>query len=218
MPPAEHPPIVLTAKTGELLNVLTKRLRLLSIPQIARTWFTDTRDPPINALQTAKRLETRGLVRVLAVMAHPEIELVNPLFRWLPNSDAEPPDFGRLAYRAQARWTRALARLSLVMATERANHLVGGRLGGRPLRSREVTHELHLGQLFLRLRDEAPATAESWQPEDQLFRERRGEGRKLPDAQVTVPEIVAIEFAGAYAKSKIAKIHQDLQHSRYELW
>jgi hypothetical protein len=210
-------PLLLTEKTSDLLSVLTGRVPMLTIPQIANEWFLDTRDPAMNAMQTAKRLEARGLVRVFPAMAHPPIELAAPLFRWTPPQTQEP-DFGRLAYQAKSRWKWPLVRTQMVSATSQANALVGGRLGGRPIRSRDLTHDLHVAQLYLQIRNQSPTVADTWRPEAELFMERQGQGTKIPDAEVQTPDCLAIEFAGAYGKSKLVRIHQDFKKGAYELW
>lgn len=202
----------------QLLWTLTHRLRLLSVPQIARTWGIGTSESA--APFRVRQLAAAGLIEMKPTMVHPELELIGPVLNWRPG-DAEP-DFGAVAYRLQSRWKETAVSVVLVHATRIAVQMFGGFTGGRGPRPSEATHDLHLAHVFLRLQGTDPKLARRWCSESELYAEGRGRNERLPDAVIRgragVPPIRIIEFGGAYAKAKLADFHRAMSGLRYEVW
>src|SRR5262245_38246284 len=97
-------PAVLTRRDLEILDALTKRVRVLSIPQIARTWWAEAADPLRVANNRLRTLQAEELVRVERLPAHPELDLQAPAATWSPGDAA--PDFGAISHRLQSRWNQ----------------------------------------------------------------------------------------------------------------
>ncbi|HWL93116.1 MAG TPA: hypothetical protein VNT79_06250 [Phycisphaerae bacterium] len=208
----------LTARDEQIFWTLTHRLRLLSVRQVARTWWKTNH--PASAVSRLRQLADAGLVEVENVMAHPEVQLAAPVLAWQPGDDE--PDFGAVAYRLKSRWTKAPIPTPLVHATRAAVGMFGGYTGGRGPRPSEATHDLHLAQVFLSLQAGDPQLAKRWVSENELYADGRGRNERLPDALIRgrragePPRIV--EFGGSYSKAKLADFHRELSANSYEIW
>jgi hypothetical protein len=201
-----------------LLDTITRRVRIVSIAQAARTFWSHTAHPDANALRRIAALQTAGLVHHFTVMAHPELPLASPLLRWSP--DAPEPDFGALSHRLKVRWTEPPRPTRVVMATPSAGTWLGGR-GGRHPRPSEATHDLHLAAVYLTILRHAPDRAHFWLSEAQLQAGGAGRNEKLPDAMISSPtEQTVIEFGGAYPKYKLREFHAYCSDRglAYEVW
>ena len=193
-----------------LLQVLTHRVRLLTLPQIARTW---------GALQTIKqlrRLEGRGLLVSFAAVIHPELSLQRPVASWRIGEQA--PDFGAVSYALRSRWNQAGVSTPCVIASRAAGRMFGGH-GGRFPRESEETHDVHLAGVYLRLLKADPRLASSWIHEEEIRAERESRRGKLPDAVLKSTGKI-IEFGGAYKKAKLISFHEYCRASgqEYEVW
>lgn len=202
-----------------LLWVLTHRLRLLSVAQVARTWWPTVQQRSVEA--RLRGLVKAEMIRIESFMAHPELPLPGPVFSWHPG-DVEPA-WGPIAYRLQSRWPKPLVATPLVFATPQCTRMFGGYTGGRGPRPSEATHDLHLGQVYLVLRQREPKTEKRWVSENELYAEGRGRNERLPDAIIRGPRAGApptrvIEFGGAYKKSKLEEFHREMARFRYEVW
>jgi len=105
-------------------------------------------------------------------------------------------------------------------ATEATARLYAG-CGGRLAHPLQVTHDLHVSAIFLKLRQTSPAEAEGWVSEDLLAPLRRGQ--KLPDAEIhdnAGRVLKVIEFGGSYAPERVRLVHEDCERRQvpYELW
>ena len=202
----------------ELLQALTRHVRVLTLEQVARTWWSHTKRPKNNAQKRLRKLEEEGLVECFTMLARPEIELSGPVFRWSPG-DPEP-DFGPIAYRLQRRWKGPFVPTQAVIATRKAKRDYAGSNGGRMPRDSETTHDIHLAQVYLRLRKEQPELLEGWVSEAQQYAEGGGKNARLPDVIIREsgnPRLL-IEFAGAYSKQKLQAFHVEAEHLPYQLW
>jgi hypothetical protein len=193
-----------------LLVVLTHRVRVLSLPQIARTW---------TGLQTRRqlqRLEERGLVVCFAAVIHPELPLHQPVASW--RIGEQTPDFGAASYALRSRWSQAGVSTLCVIASRAAGRMFGGH-GGRFPRESEETHDVHLAAVYLRLLKADPKLASSWIHEEEIRAERETRRGKLPDAVLKATGKI-IEFGGAYKKEKLISFHEYCRASRqeYEVW
>lgn len=205
----------LTTRDREILQTLTQRVRVLTIPQLARTWWTSSKDPETTAHRRLKRLAEAGLVTLTPLMAHPEIALSEPLVCW--QRGLPEPNFGELARALANRWTEPEVATLVAAATPEAAAIVGGN-GGRLPRDSEATHDIHLAAVYLRMARELPTRAASWKAEAELS---KGQGVKVPDAMVRDGKcFTAIEFGGAYSAEKLGAFHRycDRKGLGYELW
>ncbi len=72
--------IQLTARDFEILEVLTRRVRVLTLDQVARTWWQPS---PISNSNAASRLKLLGhsqLIKLHRAPAHPELPLEEPVW------------------------------------------------------------------------------------------------------------------------------------------
>lgn len=207
--------VELTPRDREILDALTRRVRVFTLAQVGRTWWGTTGSPEAGARRRLKVLEGAGLVTLVPLIAHPEIPLSGPLVCWqrgLPEPDAE-----QLAATLSRRWTEAERNTWCVVATGDAAAVVGGR-GGRVPRESEGTHDIHLAAVYLRMTAELPTRARSWRSEASL---KKGQGVKVPDAMVRDGKYdTAIEFGGVYSPAKLRAFHRYCAHKGlgYELW
>ena len=194
---------------------------MLSIAQVARTWWPDVETAHSLATRRLWQLHGAGKLHLFSILAHPEIPLRHPLATWKPRETE--PNFGRLAHQLRTRWTENVTTQRAVVATAESGREFGG-WGGRLPRATEQTHDLHLAAVYLAKRREDPQAASHWESEElvRLKLKLKGKlsGDRLPDAIVSRPKRVAIEFAGRYAPAKLRAFHHYCSGKglRYELW
>lgn len=220
----KHPPPESDARGAAVVETLSLRVRVLSVGQIARTWWAGQAAPVRSATELVQRLVKAGRVEVHTLLAQPEIELAGPLATWQPGLPI--PDLARIANVGRTRWTGTIRATKVVIATRSAADVTGG-VAGRLPRSSEATHDLHLAAVFLRMRQELPARARSWTSEASTAAARSTaphaprSGEKLPDAMVRDGRArTAVECVGEYSPAKLAAFHEYCVRSGmgYELW
>jgi len=153
------------------------------------------------------------MISLCEMMTHPEIDVSEPLLDFHPGDPV--PDFDALAWRTQSRWTSPPELTLIATASKKAKQLAGGIIGGRPIRTREVTHDVHCSSLYLHFLEHHPELADRWLPEDAIS---HLDGRKVPDAIIMGNQPVIIEFAGAYSAMKMRVIHAHFCNQRYQLF
>lgn len=203
----------MTDSERDVLQTLTSRVPLLSLGQLARTWF-----PAAEAAHALGQLCGSGWLKRLAVNAHPELALEAPLAVWSPGDPA--PRFGKISHRNRERWRAEPERTTVFVATEQAASVYGGRAGkAKPL---HVSHDIGLGAVYLRLLTERPEDAAAWLSESELAPER--EDDVLPDAVLRSPagELArVIEFVGSsYTAARLEELYLDCETRRVpiEFW
>lgn len=212
--------VQLTPRDHELFDALTRRVRLLSLAQVARTWWPQASRPARAAETRLRALAEDGLIGLSRELAHPELDLETPVISWTPG-EAEP-NFGSASFKLQSRWSSDPVRTLCVSATHLAARRFGG-YGGRPSREIERTHDLHFSQVFLLYRSRHPELVPFWIFEEQIKaeRSRRARGEKLPDAFLRLESgLRVIEFGGAYGKRKLQAFHHYCEEKSYpyEIW
>lgn len=191
-----------------ILDTLVRRVRILSVAQTARTWWPDSVHSVLMAERHVAKLVERQQVERSILFARPEIMLSAPLATW---SSGQPmPNFRSLANRLTTRWATA----GPVRATPCIRASVGV---GRPSRHTEVTHDLHLSQVYLSMMVSCAERANTWVFESELAQP----DQKLPDAMVRDGICkTAIELGGQYNREKLAAFHVHCQERGYgyEIW
>lgn len=207
----------LTPRDAAIVQALVQKVRLFSQRQIVDHWWNGEL---ANSRRRLKRLADRNLLQHMSVMARPALAFESPLVTWRPGDAA--PDFGKIAYRCQARWRFRPARQCVVwLATEVASQAYGGTARGELKHPTQATHDLGVAAVWLRLLQVAPQWASAWRGEDLLAHTRRGE--KLPDAFIVDDRdqvIWVIEFGGGYDTERVEAFHQDCvsRSLPYQLW
>lgn len=208
----------LTTRDEGILDTLTQRVRVLSIGQIVRTWWPEQRRGEESAASRLQALADAGFIMRIVEWAHPELSLDAPALIWRPGE--EVPNLGQVSYRLRSRWTGAPRATTAFIATRLAGSTFGGNGGRRP-RPSEMTHDLHLAAVFLRLLSKQPRTAQSWISEAAQYAKGAGRHERLPDALVRDRNgTTVIEFGGAYSKRKLMEFHEFCveRSLSYELW
>lgn len=201
----------------QIIEAITTGVRFLSLDQITRFWYGGDSD---EAHQVIGELEERQLVVIESHLVHPEFEVIDPEFVWSPG-DPEP-DFSPVAYRLRKRFGEQKVMLDLVFPEK----LACERYGGTRLRPRvsEVSHDLHLGAVYLAMRETVRNDSEvHWVSGDSL----RADG-KTHQFQGAVPDAVLADSAGAvttiiegggrYSKGKLESLHRVYCSTAYQIW
>lgn len=211
---------MLTERDREIVGMLCCRVRIVSLSQIAKHWWTDAKQGLENARRRLSALENAGLLKHVHVMARPLPKLTAPVVSWKPGGPA--PGFGSIAWQLQSRWTSEPLKTRVYIATTRATNLFGGRAAGRIKQEFQATHDLGVCEMYLQLCKQRPEEVSRWIGEDALAPHRRGQ--KLPDAIIATsaderPELV-LEFGGAYDKQRLIDFHADNEERKlpYEIW
>ena len=210
-------PLHLTGRDRAIVQALVQKVRLFSQRQIVDHWWNGEL---ANSRRRLKRLADRNLLHRLIVMARPAPAFEAPLLTWRPGDGA--PDFGKIAYRCQARWRFRPARQCVVwLATELASQAYGGTARGDLKHPTQATHDLGVAAVWLRLNQVAPQWAIAWRGEDLMAHTRRGQ--KLPDAFIVADNdqvLWVMEFGGGYDAERVQAFHQDCvsRNLPYQLW
>lgn len=209
--------VSLTARDLDLLSVLVRQVRILSMAQIASCWWPRAQKSRTCA-QRLKRLSNEGYIRQLQVMSHPPVELDTWVIKW--KTGKTEPDFHAASYSMKKRWSLPPETVTVIVATNRTRTLFGDR-GEYSPRPSEITHDLHLSAVFLKMRKQRPALAKSWTGETILARQRSSPNEKIPDALVRKGrEKTVIDFGGSYSAARLRQLHDYCSERSYayEVW
>ena len=208
----------LTARDASVLEVLALRVRVLSIRQVSRTWFSDSSSADSRASRRIQALAASGLVETYSAWVRPELSLADPLVRWSPGTPA--PLFPDLATQLARRWSQPARRTQLVGASRRTSARLAGVTNHRPRRS-EVSHDLTLAGIYLRYRQTDRSIAEAWTPDFRLRRLGFGDHARLPDALIDLAGTQrVVELGGTYSARKLGEFHEfcESRGLPYEIW
>lgn len=200
----------------EILDTVVRRVKVLSVAQVARTWWPEAAGAGA-ARKRIRLLARAGYVRVVRILAGEERIFTNALARWTPGQDA--PDFATVVSHAAGRWESPTRSVVCVVATP----LAAARFGSafRTPRLSEGTHDLHVAQLYLRLLRATKWGAGHWEGEA-CCAAKAGPDQKIPDALLRLPgQPMAIEVVGeSYSVGKLRELHEFCASRGlpYELW
>lgn len=201
----------------QIVRVLAERVRVLTIHQIAATWWTETRWGRGRASAAMSSLADEGWLHVQQALSRPIQSFATPLVAWRPGDYR--PDLAAIARSLHRRAIVNAKPVKVVFATTRAATLFcSGRAPSVKLT--QMTHDLNVAELFLHyLRSGLPR--DRWMSEDRLPRDWPIKER--PDALVRneAGEIIrALEYGGDYPESRLAELHDGLSsiHLAYEIW
>jgi hypothetical protein len=211
---------LLTQRDLYILEILTQRVRVMSVAQVARVFWPTAEDSVVSAEARLRALDKSGHVELFTITAHPELPLGEPVTTWqvgLPT-----PDFAAVSTAVRSRWTQPERATLVVGATAQAGRELAGHGGRRP-RTSEGTHDLHLAAVYLEMRRNLPTRARTWRSEASIVavRNKSARAQKLPDAMVRDGRSqTAIEFGGAYDADKLAAFHSHCEKNSfgYEVW
>ena len=81
--PTETSGSALSDRDAEILKALVQNIRVLSVSQLARTWWKDSPDPESSAWKRAIQLRSSGFAEAFEGFAHPELSLPGPVRYYL---------------------------------------------------------------------------------------------------------------------------------------
>ena len=206
-----------TERDLDIVESLTRRLRMLSIEQLRSIWW-----PGAQGLRIVRRrmrtLAAAGLIerRIVNVSVLPQLRA--PLITWGPGD--KPPDHGEIASRAQRRFQScASVPQEIVSATRRAANLYGSAVFGLPpVHHRD--HDLLLGEVYVHYRCARPKEALDWRAPSSLAGDD-----DLPRADAVLfgtdqSAYRLIESAGRGSPKSIERFHNRCLSAAcpYELW
>lgn len=206
----------LTSRDQDILDALTLRIRILSIAQLSRWFWTGETDRRC-ATKSIDRLVRAGLLDWKRFLVGPEVELNSPLASWRQGETR--PDWDGIVWRTRTRWIGRVTAMRCVVAAPGGAARYG--VTSHPPRISEATHDLHVAQVFLRLRASNLERARRWDGEA-LRQFGRQPNAKVPDAIIRrAGTPLAIEVVGAsYGANKLNAFHGycESQGLSYELW
>ena len=213
-------PLKLSEIDEDILRTLALKVRVLSIDQVARTWWPEVSNPQKRAAARMRELQQGGLIECFSMPARPVPDVSEPLAVWQPGLPT--PDFKSVTHVARKRRDGESKSAALVAASDAGGRQFGGR-GGRGLRVCEASHDLHVSEVFFEdFRRRTPARAASWVRDDLLLTQGHSISDKLPDALVTDGcSKTAIEICGdSYSDEDLQGKHDWCEKVRYgyELW
>ena len=146
------------------------------------------------------------------------LTLEKPVAVWRPGN--EEPKFGPVAYRLQKRWTKPLKLTTVLLASRKAANRFGG-FGGKFKHRTQLTHDVHLAEIYLGYLKADGSIAERWLGEE--IAEKAKPADKLPDATLVNGDGTAnliVEFGGSYDRRRVEKFHRFCERKSlpYELW
>jgi len=196
------------SKTGErILLTLIRKVRVLSLQQIADGWFAGCVK---NAKSETKSLIDFGFLEDFQDLVGSPLRTTAPLYSWTP-TDLHEPDFEKLAYGCRSRWLGEPRNQTIFFATREAVVAMVGFTNGKAPPSMSIWH------------DHGDGRWRRWQGEDQLKFDGYCRGKTaIPDAAIRNRknrlEDVIIEIGGQYQANRLSEFHSDYQAYRYEIW
>lgn len=172
------------------------------------------------AKRRLRTLAASGLLECEELPARPLLNLKSPVAVWRPG--AAEPDFHELAWELEKRWRDPLVPTRVYIAGPAMLRLYGGVARGYLTNLSQLSHDLHVTEVYLRLLADSPDLASAWRNEDELSATRL-KYQKQPDAILCDPDGTprhAVEFGGLYGVEKLAAFHRDMERRglSYELW
>ena len=206
---------MLTETATEMLEVLTRKGRALTRPQIARTWYGHVKTPLESATRIIGKLRLAGLVTSWTAMIA-DVRAAEPLFQWCPGASVPTrSNFHRIAWINEKRWNVPLKRTTCIAPTKKTHMILGGT--PRTIRPRELEHDLLVSDVYLSLRERSPKLSHTWIHEDEM--DASGDSGARPDAIVGTREQIVIDVLGrGYRAAKIERIWNHHQQSRLLLY
>lgn len=210
---------MLTARDQKLLRSLVRQIRFATLEQIARGWWPANDVALANVSRRLRKLEKSGWIVSAAYLARPLLSLDGPLVNWQPGDDN--PRYQKVSTSLRRRWKQPAKRIRIYAASKHAKCAFVGQDRRAVKNFCQVSHDLHVTEVFLRYLTTEPAVASFWLGEDEIAPSRRHQ--VLPDAMLVNQAgqaIRAIEFGGSYSAERIREFHQDCAKRGlpYEVW
>ncbi len=209
-----------TAADTLLRETLCWKIRVISREQAVRLFALADVSSPRAAKRRLHMLTRLRLVSCVELLARPILALEGPLVRWSPGE--APADFEALAWTLEKRWQAPLTPTRVLFAGRETIRIFGGCAKGHLTNVNQVSHDLHVAEVYLNFLEKDRPRAEMWVSEDELS-DHRKKFEKQPDAvlhdEAGAPRMV-VEFGGLYGPEKLRAFHNDMDHRNlpYEIW
>lgn len=209
----------MTSWEQDLLFVLANHVRILSLSQVAHTWWAGQRQASRRARESVQSMQQQGWVTLRRVLARPIVSLSHPLH--ISTSGSRQPGFDLLSKTLRSRARTDAKMTQILVATPKTRDLFGnGRVKGARLKLTQMTHDLHVTEIFLVYRRNK-VDLRGWLSEDEL--PETWPLRQRPDALLVDSQgelLRAIEYGGDYPIDRLVALHNaftsiDLP---YEIW
>ena len=201
----------------EFMTVLTHSVRVLSLSQMARLWWSDTRWGRQRARQHAMSCESQGLLHFKRVLSRPIGVLKTPLLIW--RLDDDEPDWVAVSRGLRLRTRKHPVLLPVVFASRLAFDVFAtSRV--TPFKLTQMTHDLHVSEVFV-CYQLLGLPLDSWVSEDRLPITFPSDVR--PDALLVDSEGTwqrAVEYGGAYSSARLLALRDCAAKCEvaFELW
>lgn len=207
----------LTERDIDLVETLTRRVRLAAVSQIAKLWWSDA-SGSATARSRLRRLQSAGLIERHWINVHPLLPVTRPLVAWKPGDD--DPDAEQIAARIKHRWCEPTVPIEVCVATAAAANMFGSTARGIPSWEHR-DHDLRLTSVYVHFRELQPRLVQLWVGEHAL--PKAGYRLKDPDAfliDLQGDVVRVIESAGRYCATQVAAFHEHCSDHDlpYELW
>jgi hypothetical protein len=203
----------------EILSVVTNCVRALTVRQVARSWWSDSRKGVARAETSLHELADDGWLQLQTVLARPVPLLQAPLATWMPGDRV--PGFPNLSKLLHQRAMVPAKLATVIFATSKSTALFGK--GALPkIKLTQMTHDLQLAEIFLVYRSRG-LPIDQWLGEDHLphswpIQQRPDSVLKRTDGTI----YRAIEYGGDYSPERLAELHEALSSIGdglpYEIW
>lgn len=206
-----------TTRELDIVETLTRRVRLLSLSQLGRVWWPEASSHRVVRLAMRRLLHAELILRSV-INAHPLLVIKGPLLAWMPGQDA--PDSTAIGNRIKSRWHGAAEPIEVYWPSPLAANLFGSTARDLPaLLHRD--HDLLLSEVYVLYRTQRPQLATRWLGE--CVFPQSGFRLKDPDAFLFGDDgrpARVIESAGRYGVAQVESFHEHcLEHDLpYELW
>lgn len=201
----------------QILRALANDVRVLSLRQVARVWWSNTRWGRSRAKAAMTALDSAGWLQIKRALARPVCELQQPILNWCQGDD--PPDFWEISRALHRRAAQPASMTTIVLAKMRTVAMFAR--GRAPVvKLTQMTHDLQVAEVYLRYRATG-LPARCWISEDRL--PRGWPLRERPDAVLATEDgkiARAIEYGGDYPAQRLATLHKGLASIEldYEIW
>jgi len=212
--------LLLTSRDIQMLESLSRAVRLYSVEQIERHWGKVAPTTADSLGRRLRQLQSGGWLRLHTVLARPLPPITTPLQVWFPGDPT--PDIGSLSYQAKKRWKLAARGIRVVCASSKSTQAFSGKKARGIRQGFQLSHDLGTSAVYLLYLAQRPELAALWKGEGMIPEARRT--GKVPDAVIAStsdwPPDLFVEFAGAYNPERVQKFHGYCARHLipYELW
>jgi hypothetical protein len=196
-----------------VIRALALQVRLVTAEQLAKGWFAGFVDAAARAETLIGRLRKASFIDRIVSEAHPLLEQVRPLFSWkVGTAHPEDREILAVAEQSRARWRLPHVPVEVFRAGKRACRAFGAFVDARRIKHCEVTHDLHLTEVFIDYRRRRPRLAAQWLGEGAFPKLGLSIlGMKDPDAYLLDScgvGLRVIEYGGSYEAEHLRAFHR----------